>query len=397
MTRATPAYARSTSGRTVVAAILPVMFAVCRLHAESLGGLVDRGNAAFAAGKFDEAMSAYDAAAAKAPESPYVRYNKGAVSYRKADYAKARELFLDAGARTKDARLEARSQYNAGNALFGEGAGKRAEDPEKSLSAFEESAAHYQRALELDPGLKDAAHNTEVARMAIKQVREEIKQRQQQEQERQQQQQKAADKLKQLVQRQQQAAGKSKDLSQQAQNAQPQDSQQIQQQANQLAREQKSLEAETKQLAENLDKAESKSGQSPSPVQEAKQKMDKATGEQRDATQKLQQGMPEQAQADQEQAAKDLKEALDALGKKSDATKKEEGKQGSAEEKKEGEDKSQKQEQKQEQQQAGAQEQAEETGSLPEEARDILAEDRQNKEIRDTSGDSGYKPVDKDW
>jgi len=106
--------------------------------------------------------------------------------------------------------------------------------------------------------------------------------------------------------------------------------------------------------------------------------------------------MPDQARGNQEEAVKDLQKAQDALSKKQGEEKKEDGKQGSSADKKEAASKQQQDEAAAAAKQNEQAEQAK-TGLLPEEARDILEEERQNREQRDTSGNFEYKPVDKDW
>jgi Flp pilus assembly protein TadD len=65
--------------------------------AGALAAELDKGNAALAEGKVDEAIAAYEAVAAKAPDLPEVHHNLGLAYKRQGDIAKAEEEFRQAG------------------------------------------------------------------------------------------------------------------------------------------------------------------------------------------------------------------------------------------------------------------------------------------------------------
>jgi len=148
--------------------------------AASSRDLVAKGNSEYGKGNYDEALAAYDKASLEAPESPKLYFNKGAAHYMKGDYVKAGEMFEQAALKAKNLSLEARSQYNLGNCAFRESERQRDSDLQKSLKALEKCISHYQKAVRLDPTLKDAAHNIEIARLTMKQILDEIKKQQEQ-------------------------------------------------------------------------------------------------------------------------------------------------------------------------------------------------------------------------
>jgi Ca-activated chloride channel family protein len=136
------------------------------VFARSVGGFVRDGNKAFRAGKYDEALAAYEKAG--------VKFNQGVAHYKKGDYGSAGRLFEESGQDTDDIFLKAKSAYNQGNCLFRE-AEPMGEDPAKKIETLKKAIAHYQRAWRLSPRLTDAIHNTEVARLAMTQAQEELK------------------------------------------------------------------------------------------------------------------------------------------------------------------------------------------------------------------------------
>jgi Ca-activated chloride channel family protein len=148
--------------------------------AESARDIVQRGNAAYDAGKYDEALSAYDEAAGKAPGSSRIMFNKGAAHYRKGEYQKAIEAFQDAGQKEmKDSLFGAYTKFNLGNSYFQEGEQKKQTDQNSALALYGKSIRNFQEALELSPDLKESAENIEIARLAMKSLLEQMEKEQQ--------------------------------------------------------------------------------------------------------------------------------------------------------------------------------------------------------------------------
>ncbi len=146
-----------------------------RAGAESAGSLVDSGNALYAAGEYDKALEAYEKVLAEQPEVGEVLFNKGNVLFQKGEYDQAREAYQAAALHTKDLVLEASAHYNIGNTVFVQGQKELENDPRKTLSQWGQSVQHYQEALRIDPQLKEAAQNIEVARLALKDLADRLK------------------------------------------------------------------------------------------------------------------------------------------------------------------------------------------------------------------------------
>ncbi len=142
--------------------------------------LTELGNLAYAKGEYKEAITAYVEAGVAKPESPFLYFNKAAALYQCERYDDASEAYEKAALRSKDLPFEALSQYNIGNCRFRQGQRQRDSDLKKALEYLEQSVQHYQKALELDPELADAAHNIEVTRLTMKVILDEIKKQQEQ-------------------------------------------------------------------------------------------------------------------------------------------------------------------------------------------------------------------------
>lgn len=143
--------------------------------AESARSLVQEGNVAYEQGKYDEALKAYEKAGQTAPDASEILFNKGVAYYQQKDYDKAMGAFEQAGMKTKDAKLEAKSQFNMGNCTFHKAESQMQEKPEEALKLLGRSVQYFQHAADLDPELNEAKQNVEVTRLAINTIQEAMK------------------------------------------------------------------------------------------------------------------------------------------------------------------------------------------------------------------------------
>ncbi len=358
-----------------------ILLGLCRtLHAASGADLVAEGNRAYQREDYEAALAAYDKASVEAPEAPQVYFNKGAVYYMQGDYTKGREMFEQAALKAKDLELEAASQYNLGNCAFRESERQRDSDLKKSLAALERSIRHYQRALELNPSLKNAAHNIEVARLTMKQILDEIKKQEEQARKQQAEQEKQAERLKELIQRQEQLAHETEALGEKEQ-ARPKA---LQEDAKGLAGTQAKLRDDTQGLADEMQPRPNAA-----PAAGIKKHIEQAVSDQDMARKDLERTKLPEAHSAQERAAEELKRALAAL-------------RGQGEEPEQ-----QKMQGKQDQQQGGQQHPEDNRDTGPEQqaqtlaqdtrAHDILEEERENREQRQVPAAGGAWRVDRDW
>ena len=122
---------------------------------------VEEGNARMKAGKADEALAAYDKAAAELPAEPGVHFDRGAALAALSRFDEAGQEFLRA-TEARDPHLKAAAFYNLGNAFA-------------KTEKYKEAIEAYKRTLALDPKDERAKWNLEIA---LKKKREDDKKKQ---------------------------------------------------------------------------------------------------------------------------------------------------------------------------------------------------------------------------
>ncbi len=124
-----PAFAR--------AAVALCIAAACVAWRDPFARKVNQGNALYADGKYDEALSRYADAQSNAPKSPLVLFNMGAAHFREGKFDDAAKLFQQVTASNEaDLILRAKANYNIGNCLVRKG-------------NYKEALFRYQTALDL--------------------------------------------------------------------------------------------------------------------------------------------------------------------------------------------------------------------------------------------------------
>lgn len=149
--------------------ILLLLYLPVCCSAASLYDKVEKGRELYAQEKYDEALNAFVDAQIEHPEDSRLKFNIASSKYMMKNYEEALTGFLDVAATARDASLEERALYNAGNTLYRQG-------------KLEQAAQYYAKALELDPEDNDARQNLEFVREEIKRRMNEAKKTQQQKQ-----------------------------------------------------------------------------------------------------------------------------------------------------------------------------------------------------------------------
>ncbi len=344
--------------------------------ARSAGTLVGEGNVAYEKEEYDQALAAYEEASVEKPESPYIYLNRGNVYYRKGDYGKATEMFEKAALKSMDLRLEAKARYNLGNCAFREGKRQTDSNLQKALEACQTSVSHYQSALKLAPDLHAAAHNIEVVRLTMKDILDKLKRQEEEAAGDEGRAQEIAERLGQLIDRQKRGLEQSEKLADE--KAQRGDSEEMKNQSSELAEEQEAIKEETKALSQELEEQQkAQPDAAPSPLDEAGEHLDRSATEQAVAEERLRKGQPDNAKPSQQMALDELEKALEALA----------GEQPQDQPQQE-EDQSRQQTEQEKQQGVTRQNKT---------AREILDEEKENRERRQLSSAGSYRPVDKDW
>lgn len=160
------------------------------------------GHDAFEKKNYEDAIRAYEGALAENPsrkDSVRLELAIGAAAYREGDYERAARSYGQALARA-DGKLREHAHYNLGNTLFrkGESALQARNKPanpdeiqalsgpgeavESTIAQWEGAIEHYESALALDKGNERAAHNIEIVRKRLEELKEQEQEQQEQEQ-----------------------------------------------------------------------------------------------------------------------------------------------------------------------------------------------------------------------
>ncbi len=362
---------------------------------QSARAFVEQGNQAYQAEDYKTALEAYEQASELEPDSAHIWFNRGSTLYEQGDYKAAGDAFEQAALRGSDPAIEALSKFSHGNAAFRQGVQQQPADPRQALQSVEKGVELYQDALQLNPGLNDARHNIEVARLRMRDLLEQLKNQPQSpsqggEGEKQPEGgQDPSEKLQDLVQKQQRATEQSREAS--AQRKQEGQSQAMEQQAKDLADQQKDLEKQTRQLSRDMDQQEQQ-GQTSKTQQaqqdQAREDLQQAAAEQRKAGKDLEESDFDQAQASQEEARKKLEDALEAMG----------GKPRESEERDEkGKGQAQPQPSETARNQPSPADPGSQAAQQQQTARDILDKEKSDRQERQLGLAIKIVPVDKDW
>jgi Ca-activated chloride channel family protein len=154
---ARPRRVRQSSRRWGLIAGLGLLFAIgAGPSAESPRRLVERGREAFRAGRYDDALAAFDAAAILAPRSAVPRFDAAATLYALGRYPKAIERYHRAGT-LGDVEMKIKVAYALGNATLMAG------DPASAIEHYDACIAAPSRSTALDAVRRDARANRDYA------------------------------------------------------------------------------------------------------------------------------------------------------------------------------------------------------------------------------------------
>ena len=180
---------RECRGRSRASArIVLLLSVVCWLGAgaaaASAAGRPERaarnGLAAYRAGDFAAALEAFGTAAQLRPRVPELLYDTGVSAYRLGDYDTARGMLRPAINATTRPELAAAGHLALGNIGMREAQQLLQQDPTAAIPALERGIASFERALRVAPDYTAAAHNLELARVLLDELRQQQQQQQQQ-------------------------------------------------------------------------------------------------------------------------------------------------------------------------------------------------------------------------
>ena len=288
--------------------LLAVLVLPAVASAASVRGLVNDGNESYRTEAYDDALEAYDQALEQDPGSPYAALSRAAALYRSGRFADAADAYLSAVRQSLERGLphiESAGLHSLGNALYRQAEEVAQSNPGQAIDHLARASRAYSDALRVDRGRSDSAHNLELARRLIQQLREQASQQPQPGQgdgqgESQSGQQSPAEALSQAADDQERLADASEQLERDRRQRPDEASRgQQRQRAEDLADQQEELNERTQELAQNLDP-------------EARNQVDEASRHQQQAHSELDQDRPGAAEEEQRQAADALRQAAQA-------------------------------------------------------------------------------------
>jgi Ca-activated chloride channel family protein len=145
------------------------------LAADPAHELVAKGNGDYAAGRYAEALAAYEQAASQTRPSPELLHDMAAANFKLGKLDAARDLWVrlkDTG----DAAFAARTRYNLGNCDYADALAAAQQNPQAALQHLAVAAEQYRAALRLDPQFADARANLELTQLLKQQIEEQSQQ-----------------------------------------------------------------------------------------------------------------------------------------------------------------------------------------------------------------------------
>ncbi len=156
---------------------------------------------AFKKGDYKKAIQSYESELLRKPSSEdaaRLRFGLGSAAYRQGDFERASEEFGQA-LTNSDPELQEQAHYNLGNTLFRKGEAvlqNKERDPDTpqsptagkesikaTIQQWESAIEHYQSALGINQENANAAHNIDIVKARIEQLKEEQRKQEKQEQE----------------------------------------------------------------------------------------------------------------------------------------------------------------------------------------------------------------------
>jgi len=137
------------------------------------------GNKLYAGGNFNEAINKYDESLVESPEALEPKFNKANSYYRLDDLEKAKDLYREVAAESKDMKLVTKAKYNLGNCSFQQGLKQRDSNLQKAIDDLKAAIGDWRGVLDIEPENVKAAKNIEVARLIIKDIIDQMNKQQQ--------------------------------------------------------------------------------------------------------------------------------------------------------------------------------------------------------------------------
>ena len=175
--RSFPSVASRVPIHSRLRAFVPLWFLLAAVHpgaADVPHDLIQRGNDHYQAGRYAEALEAYERAGEEYGDAitSELLHNQAAAYFKLGRIDEARELWVRA-ATLKDAAFEAAARYNLGNCDYADALrAVENQDVPGALELLDRAGEQYRDAIRLDPDLTNARANLELAEMLKRQLKE---------------------------------------------------------------------------------------------------------------------------------------------------------------------------------------------------------------------------------
>jgi len=150
--------------------------------AESAHQAVKQGNELYHQAELAGAIEKYDQAATQSPQALEPTFNKANSLYKQNEIDKAVDLYKQLAGKSENPNLSAKANYNLGNCYYNKAASQTQTNPQNAIEDFKTGINYWRKAKDSDLDNADISKNIEVAKMTIKQLKEQMQQQQKQNQ-----------------------------------------------------------------------------------------------------------------------------------------------------------------------------------------------------------------------
>lgn len=374
--------------KTIIAISLALV-TVQTVLAGTVQNTVRQGNKLYDKGHFNEAIKEYDQALIDQPQSSEPKFNKANCYFQLDDLVKAINLYNEVATESKDMELVAKSKYNLGNCYFQRGSKQKDSNLQKALEDLQTAIVCWRGALEIDSENEKAAKNIEVARLIIKDIIDQINKQKEQQQQQAAKQKHLQKQLKELLEQQKALAKQTQETNNQLDKGQISQQQAADSYTNQ-AEQQLQLKTETEQTSQQIQQQDPNAPQPPQ-FQQAADELKQAVDDQADAETQLKDAEGVSAKQSQNKASEHLENALKALSQENaQGQQQQQEQQGEAQQPREPNQPSEEQQK---------HDQVEQKAAVAPDttAQEILDKEQHEKRQRQILQRAGYQKVEKDW
>jgi len=163
-----------------ITVFISLIYSINYANAQDISKMIKQGNNLFTQGKLNDALNQYNQVLTQYPKSDQAKFNLANTYYRLDDLQKARDLYKEVSAQTKDMGLVQKAKYNLGNVCFKEAIKQKDSDLQKSVDGLTQSISYWRKVLDDSKNSNaKAAKNIEVTKLIIKDIMDQIKKQQQ--------------------------------------------------------------------------------------------------------------------------------------------------------------------------------------------------------------------------